>query len=61
MADNYLISFLKRAKYVVFGLEPVVAYLLARENEVKMIRMIMIGKLNGLATDLLRSRLRDIY
>lgn len=61
LADNYLISFLKRAKYIVFGLEPIVAYLLARENEVKMIRMIMIGKLNGLAVDLLRSRLRDIY
>ncbi len=61
LADNHLISFLKRAKYIIFGLEPIVAYLLARENEIKMIRMIMVGKLNGLATDLLRSRLRDVY
>jgi len=58
LADN---SFLKRAKYIVFGLEPIIAYFLARENEIKMIRMIMVGKLNGLTVDLLRSRLRDVY
>lgn len=61
LSDNYLLSFLRRARYVVFGLEPVIAYLLARENEIKMIRIIMVGKLNGLSADLLGSRLRDIY
>ncbi|MCD5401870.1 V-type ATPase subunit, partial [candidate division NPL-UPA2 bacterium] len=61
LADNCLLSYLRRAKYVVFGLEPLIAYLLARENEIKMLRIIMVGKLNGLPTDLLRSRLRDTY
>lgn len=61
LSDNYLLSFLRRARYVVFGLEPVIAYLLARENEIKMIRMVMVGKLNGLPTDLIRGRLREIY
>ncbi len=59
LADNYLLSYLRRAKYVVFGLEPLIAYLLARENEIKILRIIMVGKLNGLSADLLRSRLRD--
>ncbi len=59
LADNYLFSYLRRAKYVVFGLEPLIAYLLVRENEIKVLRIIMVGKLNGLPADLLRSRLRD--
>ena len=61
LSDNYLLSFLRQAKYIIFGLEPVIAYLLAKENEIKMLRMIMVGKLNGLPADLLRSRLRELY
>lgn len=61
LADNYLLSYLRRAKYIVFGLEPLIAYLLARENEIKMIRIIMVGKLNGMPEDLIRGRLRETY
>lgn len=61
LADNCLLSYLRQAKYIVFGLEPLIVYLLVRENEIKMLRIIIAGKLNGLPADLLRSRLRDTY
>lgn len=56
--DNVLIKYMKSAKYVAFGEEPIIAYIAARENEAMMIRIIMAGKLEGLAPDEIRSRLR---
>lgn len=61
LSDNYLINYLKIAQYVIFGVEPLIAYGFAKENEIKLIRMIMIGKLNQLPTDTIIERLRDTY
>ncbi|MCD5390905.1 V-type ATP synthase subunit C [candidate division NPL-UPA2 bacterium] len=61
LSDNHILNFLGRAKHIVFGLEPLIGYLLARENEIKMLRMIMVGKLNKLEGELIRSNLRDTY
>lgn len=60
-ADNYLISVLKNSKFVSFGAEPIVAYIFAKENEIKIIRIILTGKKNKVDTDIIRERLRDIY
>ena len=46
---------------MVLGPEPVIAYLLAKENEIKIIRIIMVGKINRLPTEEIRERLRDVY
>jgi len=61
LLDNYLISYIKPAKYIVFGVEPLIGYLLAKEHEMKLIRIIVIGKLNDLPTDAIKERLRDTY
>ena len=61
LADNYLIDYIKPAKYIVFGVEPLIAYLLAKEHEMKLIRIIVIGKLNDLPPDDIQERLRDTY
>lgn len=61
LADNYLINYIKPAKFVVFGIEPLIAYLLAKEHEIKLIRIIMIGKLNDVPTDIINERLRETY
>jgi V/A-type H+/Na+-transporting ATPase subunit C len=61
LADNYLLRYLKSAKMVVFGAEPLIAYLLAKEIEIKIIRMIMVSKLNGIPVEEIRERLRDVY
>jgi V/A-type H+-transporting ATPase subunit C len=47
LMDDFLMERLKAAKMVVFGIEPLVGYILAKEHEVKLIRLILIGKLKG--------------
>ncbi|NPV54426.1 MAG: hypothetical protein HPY71_13070 [Firmicutes bacterium] len=59
--DVYLLNYLKRAKYVAFGPEPLIGYLLAKENEIRMLRIILVGKANGLPRETIRERLRDVY
>jgi V/A-type H+-transporting ATPase subunit C len=46
---------------VGFGLAPVAAYVAAIENEIVAARMILTGKLAGVKTETLRSRLRESY
>jgi V/A-type H+-transporting ATPase subunit C len=61
LSDNFIMNFIKDAKYVSFGAEPLLAYIYAKENEIKIVRIIMVGKLNNIAADVIRERLRDIY
>jgi len=61
LSDNYLIDYIKPAKYIVFGVEPLIGYLLAKEHEMKLIRIIVIGKLNDLPVEAIKERLRDTY
>lgn len=59
--DNALTAQAAKAKRVPFGLEPVVGYLFARENERSALRIILSGRLAGLNKDTIRERLRDAY
>ncbi|QCX33009.1 V-type ATP synthase subunit C [Caloramator sp. E03] len=59
--DNFIIDYLKKAKLVSFGPDPLIAYILARENEIKIIRIILTGKKNEVSPDIIRERLRDVY
>jgi len=61
LVDNYMLEFIKKAKHTVVGPEPIVGYLLAKENELKLIRIIMVGKINQLPVEEIRERLRDVY
>jgi V/A-type H+-transporting ATPase subunit C len=61
LTDNYVIQFIKKAKYVAFGIEPLVAYLMAKENEIKIVRIIMVGKINNISNEIIRERLREAY
>ncbi len=60
-ADNYLTAFVQKARYVTFGVEPLVAFLLAKENEVRQVRIILTGKKNGLDAGIIKERLRDFH
>lgn len=60
-AENAVVRYLRRARTVPVGPEPVIAYVLSREAEVAAVRTVLIGKLAGLPSDLLRGRLRDMY
>lgn len=59
--ENGLMAIVKPAKQVVFGPEPLFAYVVAKERENKLLRIIMVSKINNIAPDRIRERLRDIY
>lgn len=61
VSDDFVMGFLKRAKLALYGAEPLIAYVLAKETELKNIRIILIGKLNGVAKETLEERLREPY
>lgn len=61
LIDNYIMSMMRDAKIIPFGVEPLLAYIYAKETEIKIIRIIMVGKLNNIGAGLIRERLRDIY
>ena len=61
LADDLLTAYLQQGKRKTFGLEPLIGYLYAKEIEVKNIRMILVGKINGLPIEVIRERLRNVY
>ncbi|NLK86349.1 MAG: V-type ATP synthase subunit C [Clostridiaceae bacterium] len=61
MLDDLFIGSIRSAKLVTIGVEPLIAYLFAKEAEIRNVRMIMTGKINGLPADMIRERLREVY
>ncbi len=59
--DDLLMSYIRSAKLVTIGVEPLIAYLFAKEAEIRNVRMIMTGRVNKLPADMIRERLREIY
>jgi V/A-type H+-transporting ATPase subunit C len=61
LADNFVLERLRATRFSLYGPEPLVAYILAKELELKNIRIIMVGKINGLPPEALKERLRIGY
>lgn len=59
--DNLIIRRIRPQQYNPFTLAPLAAYVLARENEIKTVRVILSGKLNQLRMESIRERLREMY
>ena len=59
--DDAVNGYLRQAKLVSYGPEAPVAYLAAVENEITAVRMILTGRLAGIAPDTIRERLRELY
>ena len=59
--DDYLTSVMKHQKWEPFGIGPIVAYIIARRNEIKAVRMILSAKVNDLPEQTIKERLRDMY
>ena len=59
--DDTLTHALQEAKLIPFGLEPVVAYLAAKEQELQNVRIVMSGRLAGLRPEIIRERMREAY
>lgn len=61
LCENRIMEFAKGAKYVSFGIEPLAAYLIAKEVEVRTVRIIITGLLQGLPKEEISERVRDTY
>jgi len=61
LMDNFLLDYVRSKRWSPLGLEPVIGYLLAKENEIRLIRIVMVGKINNLPAEKIRERLRDVY
>lgn len=60
-ADNFLMDEVRSVKYVSFGPEIPMAYLLAYEYEVRNLRIVIAGKRAALDTKVIRERIRRGY
>jgi V/A-type H+-transporting ATPase subunit C len=61
MGRDSILEYLRRANLIAFGIEPLIAYAYAKENELRMIRTIMVGKLNGVPSNLIKESLPRVY
>lgn len=59
--DNIIIELIRPQKYNPFSVDPLAAYLLAKENELKIVRILLSAKVNGLSAESVRERLRELY
>lgn len=59
--DNHITALLDDARRISFGIEPLIAYYYAREDEVKNIRIIASAKYAGMPQSVIRERMRDMY
>ncbi len=59
--DDYLMEYIKDAKYKTLTPEPVMAFILAKETEAKSIRIIMTCKMHNIDTATIKERVREAY
>ena len=59
--DNYLMEKMKEYKSDPFSLAPLVAYIFAKETEIKAVRLILTAKANRLDDSVIRERIREMY
>ena len=59
--DDLLIKDMKKQKSDPFTIGPLVAYIIAKQNEIKAIRLILIAKLNRLDDSKINERIREMY
>ncbi len=59
--DNAINAYLKDAKYIAFGEQPLIAYAAAKEAELTAVRTIMAGRFGDLPSKTIKERLREAY
>ena len=59
--ENMFIALAKRQRLKVFGIDPLLGYIIGKQAEATAVRMVMTGKINKMRADDIRERLRDLY
>lgn len=58
---NHLIDLMHDSRFLPYGIEPILMYWWQKELNAEIIRMIMVGKLNGMDQDEIREKLPKFY
>jgi len=61
LCEAHLLGYLDQTDHVTAGHQPIVAYLLRKEHEIRTVRMILTCKKNQLDVKLIRDRLPEVY
>lgn len=59
--DKFILQRFSETKHIVFGIEPMIRYLLYKENEMRMLRMIFIGKENSILNNEIEEKIAGYY
>lgn len=59
--DNYIMEYMKESKFKALTIEPIVAYIYAKETEIKNVRILLTGKINNINPKIIKERLRNSY
>ncbi|MFQ6108670.1 MAG: V-type ATPase subunit [Candidatus Aminicenantales bacterium] len=59
--EDFLMAYLKKAKYIVFGPEPIFSYALAKRRELSLVRLVVGGKLLRIPSSLIKKRISETY
>lgn len=61
LCDDRIMDYARSAKYISFGIEPLAAFLIAKEGEIRTVRIAMTGIMQGLSRDMMAERVRETY
>lgn len=59
--DDLIMSYVKSAKMKCFGIEPLAAYYIAKETEIKNLRILLVCKNCGVSNEKTMERMRRLY
>lgn len=59
--DDYLMNIIKDTNSINYGPEVIFAYLIAKEIEIKNLRLVLVGKINDLSCEFIKERLSEVY
>ncbi len=53
LKSAFILKFLSGAKYITFGPEPIISYYFAKLNEIRLLRWVILGRINQLPREIL--------
>lgn len=59
--DDYLLGLLRKNRFDMFGVGPLMGYYLAKQREAAAVRMVMTAKQGGIEPDIISKRLKQLY
>lgn len=59
--DESIIETVQSAKFTAFGPDPIIAYYIHKDAEIKNARIILSAKLNSIPAETIKKRVRDVY